>query len=287
MGVVLVTGCRSGFGLLTAVEAARRGHVVYAGLRDLDTAGELKAAAAGLPVHPLQLDVVDAAQREAAVARILDEQGRIDGLVNNAGIALGGFLEQVEEDELRRVFEVNVVGTWALTKAVLPAMRAQRSGAIVMVSSMSGRMAFPCLGTYASSKFAMEGMSEAWRHELAPFGIRVALVEPGAYATDIWGRNRTICRRARDPESPYAAWVDHVDARFDREVKKRVRPADEVAHKICDLLVDPKPALRHPMGSDAKLRTALVRYAPFALVEGILQRVMTPPHLRGQGKKPS
>ncbi len=276
MGVVLVTGCRSGFGLLTAVEAARRGHVVYAGLRDLDTAGDLLEAARGLDVRPLQLDVVVPEQRGAAVERVLAEQGRIDALVNNAGIALGGFLEQVDEDELRRVFEVNVFAIWALTRLCLPTMRAQGAGAVVMVSSMSGRMAFPGLGVYASSKFALEGMSEAWRHELAPFGVRVALVEPGAYKTDIFGRNRTLTRNAHQPDSPYAARERHMDTLFARVVDRTGRDPQDVADKICDLIAARAPALRHPMGSDALLRKLLLRVVPFRAIEAVLGRATNP-----------
>ena len=111
--VVLITGCRSGFGLLAAVGAAKRGHQVYAGLRDLDTAGDLRLATEGLAVTPVQLDVTDADQRRGVLDQILSEHGRIDGLVNNAGIAMGGFLEVLEEDEIRKVMEVNVFGVWA------------------------------------------------------------------------------------------------------------------------------------------------------------------------------
>lgn len=277
--VILVTGARSGFGKLAAITAARRGHTVYAGLRDLQTADEqLVPEARGLPVVPVQLDVASAADREAVVERILAEHGRIDGLVNNAGIALGGFLEQIDEDEIRRVFEVNVFGLWSLTKRVLPAMRAQGSGSIVMVSSMSGRMAFPGLGVYASSKHALEGMSEAWHHELRHFGIQVTLVEPGAYATDIWTRNRAICRNGKDPDSPYKPYADHLDTLFDRVVKRQVRDAQEVADVIADVLEGRRGRrLRIPMGSDAKLRLVLKRFAPEALVNGILHRVSRPP----------
>lgn len=276
--IVLVTGCRSGFGKLAALEAARRGHTVYAGLRDLSTAEEqLLPEAAGLPVIPVQLDVVDAGQREAVVERILSEHGRIDGLVNNAGTALGGFLEQVDEDELRRVFEVNVFAVWALTKLVLPAMRAQRSGHVVQVSSMSGRMAFPCLGVYASSKHALEGMSESWRHELLHFGVHMHLIEPGAYATDIWTRNRNTTRNAHDPESPYAPFVAHVDALFARIVDRQAGDAQDVAVAIADMLEGRRNGLRYPMGRDAKMRLALKRFAPEALLEWVIHRVTTPP----------
>lgn len=274
MGVVLVTGCRSGFGLLTAVEAARRGHVVYAGLRDLDTAGELKAAAAGLPVHPLQLDVVDAAQREAAVARILDEQGRIDGLVNNAGIALGGFQEQLELDEVRRVLEVNVVSVWALTTLALPHLRASR-GAVCNVSSVAGRIALPGLGLYAASKHALEGMTEALRHELRPFGVRVTLVEPGPYATDIMERNRAVCRRMHEPDSPYQPWVRRGEE-LEARVHERLGDPAQVATRIADLVEAPAPRLRHPLGFSATLRLLFRWLLPFSAWEAVVARVTRP-----------
>jgi NAD(P)-dependent dehydrogenase (short-subunit alcohol dehydrogenase family) len=274
VGVVLVTGCRSGFGLRIAIEAARRGHTVYAGLRDLSAAGPLLADTAGLALHPVQLDVTDAAQREAAVARILAEQGRLDGLVNNAGQALTGFLEQVDDDELRALFELNVFAVWALTRAALPAMREQRSGRVVMVGSVSGRVGMPGLGAYAATKFALEGMSEAWRHELAPFGVSVAIVEPGPYATDLWDRNRRACRNAADATSPYAPLVERIE-RFTRE---RVEPAagdpNDVAERVCDLLEGPSPAFRHPMGPTARLRTRFAAMAPFGLVEWAVERTL-------------
>lgn len=263
---------------MTAITAARRGHTVYAGLRDLQTAEEqLVPQSRGLDITPVQLDVTKADEQQAVVERILAEQGRIDGLVNNAGIGLGGFLEDVEEDEIRRVFEVNVFGLWSLTKAVLPSMRAQRSGQIVMVSSMSGRMAFPGLGVYAASKHALEGMSEAWYHELRHWGIHVSLVEPGAYATDIWTRNRHICRNGKSPESPYKAYSEHLDVLFDRVVKRQVRDAQEVADEIGDLLEGKRPKrLRIPMGADAKFRVMLKRFAPERVINGILHRVSKP-----------
>ncbi len=276
--ILLVTGARSGFGKRIAIEAARRGHTVYAGLRDLSTADEqLVPEARGLSVVPVQLDVTSEADRSEVVARIVHEHGRIDGLVNNAGIALGGFLEQVEDDEIRKVFEVNVFGLWALTNAVLPTMRAQRSGSVVMVSSMSGRMALPGLGVYAGSKHALEGLSEAWHHELRHFGIRVTLVEPGAYATDIWGRNRNTSRNAHDPDSPYAALAAHLDQLVARVVDRGARDPQEVADVICDILQGKGGwKLRYPLGHDAKLRLFLKRFAPERAVNAFIHRMSNP-----------
>lgn len=271
---VLVTGCRSGFGLLTAREAARAGWTVYAGLRDLGTAERLERETRGLSVHPLQLDVTRPAEREAAVSRVLEEQGRIDALVNNAGVGLGGFLEMVEEDELRRLMEVNFFAVWALTRACLPAMRAAGQGRIVMVSSESGQQALPGLGSYAASKHALEGMSEAWRHELRPFGIWVTCVEPGAFRTDIFGRNLWVCRNSEDQQSPYAPYVRKALELYDQTVDRIARDPIEVARKIVALLEDPRPPLRNPIGPLAWPRALARRFLPFYATELIMGELM-------------
>ena len=271
--VILVTGCRSGFGKLIAVQAARKGHIVYAGLRDITTSAELETSAAGLELHILQLDVTKAEERNAAISRIIEEQGELNGLVNNAGVALGGFLEQIEEDELRHVFEVNVFGLWALTCAALPHMRQAGSGKIVNLSSASGFMAFPALGAYASSKFALEGMSESWRHELALFGIDVYLVQPSAYATDIWNRNRKVCRNAH-AEGDYRPWVDKVDAAFRQLVENSMQPPEEVAVHVVKLLTEGRKRLRHPMGPGTLKRRILKNLLPFSVVEYAIRRAL-------------
>lgn len=275
--IVLITGCRSGFGKLAALEAARAGHTVYAGFRDLDTAGPLAEAAGDLPVVPVQLDVTSADDRKTVVARILEKHGRIDALVNNAGIALAGFLEQLDEDEIRKIFEVNVFGAWALTREVLPAMRAQREGIVINVSSMAGRFPLPGLGGYASSKWALEGMSEVWRHELRPWGVRVVLIEPGPYKTDILERNRRVGRNVEDPDSPWAPMVQRVLEMEEREVPKRAGDPMDVARRIVALLGHENPRLRHPMGSAALAREVIKRLTPFAVVEAIIGRVVNLP----------
>lgn len=272
--IVLVTGCRSGFGLGVTIKAAKAGAKVYAGFRDLATADNLLAQSRDLDVVPLQLDVTDSAQRQQAVETIERESGRLDGLVNNAGVALGGFLEQIEEDELRRVFDVNVFGAWGMTQACLPLMRRQGSGTVVMVSSMSGRFALPGLGAYAGSKFALEGLSEAWRHELRPFGVRIVIIEPGAYRTDIFGRNRNVCRRARDLDSPYAPYATLIDDTFRRVVDRIARDPDEVCEKIVDLLETPNPGLRHAVGPGAKPRAVMMRFLPFRAIETLFARAL-------------
>ena len=271
--IVLVTGCRSGFGKLIAVEAAKKGHTVYAGLRDVSTSGALEEASKGLPVHPVQLDVTSKADRERVVAMITEKHGRIDALVNNAGVALGGFMEQVEEDELRKVFDVNVFGLWSLTKLVLPEMRAAQAGKIINISSGSGFMAFPGLGAYAASKFALEGLTEAWRHELSLFGIDIYLIQPGAYATDIWGRNRALCRQSHEP-GDYLPWVQRMDAAFRKVVQTSVKEPDEIAHHVVRLLTGPRRKFRHPMGPGTMKRRVLKGCLPFGMAEWVVRRVL-------------
>lgn len=274
--IVLVTGCRSGFGLLIAVTAARAGHTVYAGLRDPLTADELRAASAGLDITPIALDIADPAQRVEAVRRILSERGRIDALINNAGITLGGFLETVDEDEFRRVMEVNLFATWALIQQVLPSMRAQRGGVVINVSSVAGLIAMPGLGVYAASKFALEGMSEAMRHELAPFGVRICLVEPGPYATDILHRNRAVGRRAMDPKSEYFPYVQRAEELFNRVVESGTGDPQVVADTVVQLLNRRTPPLRTSVGTSARVRIFMKRYLPFALIEALIARLTRP-----------
>ncbi len=271
--IVLVTGCRSGFGLQTAKLAAERGWTVYAGLRDLATDANLRAATEGLDVRPLQLDITVNGDRVAAVDRIRAEVGRLDALVNNAGRGLGGFLELVEEDEMRDLFEVNVIGGWAVTKQALPLMRESGGTHIVQVSSTSGLTAIPMLGAYAGTKFAVEGMGEAWRHELALFGIRFALVEPGAYATDIFGRNQRLCRRASDP-GPYEPWAAGAQEIFDDAVKKIARDPREVAEKILEILDDPDPSFRNPIGPSSTVRRIVKRAVPFGIIEAVMRKAL-------------
>ncbi len=276
--VILITGCRSGIGLATALAAARAGHVVYAGLRDISTDAQLRAAAQGLSVIPLQLDITEPKQRCEVVERILSEHGRIDVLINNAGIGIGGFLEELEEDELRNILEVNILGSWAMTKACLPTMRKQKSGLLLMMSSLSGRMAIPGIGAYCTSKFALEGMTETWRHELAPFGIDVVLIQPGAYRTDMIGDKRRICKAASDASSPYRVLSEKMMEWYDRTVVGKAANPNDLATQIVELLEHRAPALRYPMGPNTFLRSIAIRFFPFWIIERFFQRVLNVGH---------
>ena len=180
--VVLITGASSGIGFQAARELARAGHTVYAGARRVERMRPLRA----LGVAPVALDVTDQDACTGVVETIMAEEGRIDVLVNNAGYGSFGAVEDVDLTEARRQIEVNVLGLAALTRAVLPHMRARRSGTIINMSSMGGRLVTFMGGWYHATKYAVEALSDALRMEVADFGIDVVLIEPGGIRTD-WG----------------------------------------------------------------------------------------------------
>ena len=202
--IAVVTGSSSGIGLLTAVELARNGYRVVATMRDLGRSSRLEEAAQQAGVRDRldlrRVDITEIDSLPGLVEAIVRNHGRIDLLVNNAGFSTAGFVEDTDLHELRHQMETNFFGNVAMTKAVLPAMRKQRSGHIVQITSVTGRAAAPMLSSYAASKFALEGWSEALRIEVHSLGIRVVLVEPGSYDTDIWERNLAIGKRALNPE---------------------------------------------------------------------------------------
>jgi NAD(P)-dependent dehydrogenase (short-subunit alcohol dehydrogenase family) len=203
MAIVLITGSSSGFGKLTALEFARHGHVVFASMRDPEKAGPLitEAASAGLALEVLRLDVTDRASVDAAVATVIERTGRLDVVVNNAGIFNVGPVEAHEDDEVAAAFDTNVFGVIRVIRAALPPMRAQRRGTIVVVGSIAGRVPWPPVGVYAATKGALEALCDTLHYELHPFGIRVVLLEPGHFATGL--RARLARGVARD--SPYRA----------------------------------------------------------------------------------
>ncbi len=182
--VALVTGASSGIGHSTTLLLARSGYRVFATVRSEAKEASLRQEAAGLPLEILHLDLADEAGASRVVQEVLRRAGRIDVLVNNAGYAKLGAVEDIPREDLRHQFEVNVFGAMQLCREVIPSMRAQHSGRIVNVSSLAGRVSVPLMGAYCASKFALEAFSDALRAEVKPAGIRVALVEPGPVATN-------------------------------------------------------------------------------------------------------
>ncbi|MCH2171434.1 SDR family oxidoreductase [Myxococcota bacterium] len=251
MGVVVITGTSSGIGQASALAFARAGHRTIATLRDLAKAEPLREAreSEGLDLELQALDVASPASVAEAVGAILAREGRVDVLVNNAGIGGACPLEDVLEEEHRWIFEVNYFGALRMIQAVLPGMREQGSGAIVNVSSGAGRFATPNQVPYSASKFALEGASEALAHELAPFGVRVAIVEPGVVATAIFENSAAFTRY--DKHSPYRDLMRRSGMLYSAGLK---RPGDphHVAEVIVEAALGDAPRLRYLVGQDAE-----------------------------------
>jgi len=272
--IAVVTGASSGIGLLSAVELAKNGFFIVATMRDpgrrqhLDEAAQ--AAGVQEKIEVRQLDITQFAFLPQAVAAIIRDHQRIDVLLNNAGFAMSGFAEDMRLEEIRQQFETNFFGHVAMTQAVLPVMRKQRSGHIIMTSSISGLVGQPVVSSYSASKFALEGWSEVLRIETHSLGIRVVLVEPGAFKTDIWDRNVRIGAFALTPESP-----NHERARrFAQWVQKDVhkRDAREVAHLIARIARDPNPSLRYRIGRDATVQYWLRKLVPWKTYEKMVAK---------------
>jgi NAD(P)-dependent dehydrogenase (short-subunit alcohol dehydrogenase family) len=262
--IAVITGTSSGFGLLTAVELAKAGYQVVASMRDpgrrarLDEATATAGVAANIDVR--RLDVTEFETIRGFVDEVLRNYGRIDVLVNNAGFALAGFAEDIKMEEIRMQFETNFFGQVAMTQAVLPAMRRQKSGHIIMVSSISGLHGTVSISSYSASKHALEGWTESLRLEVNSLGIKVALVEPGSFETDIWTRGAVLGEKLKDGSSPNrergARMRDRVQA-----LPKR-NPI-EVARVIAAIAKDPNPKLRYLVGRDAKIQLAMKRILPW------------------------
>jgi len=275
-GAVLITGTSSGIGLETAVYLAERRFRVYATMRNLGRRGRLEAEAArrGVQLRVLQIDVTDQATIERAVHTVLEECGEIYGLVNNAGIIIRGYFEDVSDEEMRRVFDTNLFGTMAVTRAVLPHMCAARRGRIVIISSGGGRIAAPGASTYCASKFALEGFGESLAQEAALFGLQVALIEPGFIKTELFGRNRHIAERALDPNSPYYRWFQRLEKLTDDELRASPATAADVARVVYRALTAKRPRLRYVVRRRSKVLITLRRHLPGELFEYLWFREM-------------
>ena len=254
MAVVVITGCSSGFGRLAALEFARRGDSVYATMRNTAKADRLHAGAeaAGAPAEVLQLDVNDIRSVGAAIEEVIRREGRIDVLVNNAGIGIEGAVEDFDDDEVLAVFETNLFGVIRMTRAVLPHMRSQGGGTIVTVGSLNGKVASPFSGIYSASKHAVEALSDALYYELQPFGIRVVLIEPGGFETEIEANSRPARRFTEG--SVYLETGRRFAEALERLPGGWLRAdAQIVADVIVDAAKSEQPQRRYLVGQDAEL----------------------------------
>lgn len=249
--VVLVTGCSTGIGRATARRLSGRGFEVVATARKPDRLAGLEPALA------LGLDVTSQESVDAAVAATLERFGRIDGLVNNAGFAVRGVVEEVPDAQARALFDVNVFGVLRMLRAVVPTMRAQRSGRIVLLSSIAGKLTTPTNGVYSASKAAIEALGDALRLELGPHGVGVSIIEPGSVSSAFDATaERLSGGRGVDPRSPYHALYEAVE-RFSDSMRADQAAPDAVAAVIQRALQDGRPKARYVVGVNALGRLVL------------------------------
>ena len=266
---ILVTGASTGLGKEMALYLAERGFKVYATIRDLNGSEGLLAAARARKVEleVMALDVTSKTSVQNAVASIVAKTGGIYGVINNAGVGLRGYFEDLDDDEIRQMFDANVFGVMEVTRAVLPHMRLARRGRILFISSVGGRIGSLAVSTYCSTKFALEGFGESLFMELAPLGISVSLIEPGIIKTERWSVNRGIAARAKDPRSPYYAWFQQSEVEADKLVQASTASPTDVAAVVHQALTAEHPKLRYMVGRKAKIAVALRRWLPGDLFE--------------------
>ncbi|OCJ13080.1 short-chain dehydrogenase/reductase [Rhizobium sp. AC44/96] len=246
--VALVTGASSGIGEATALKLKSLGYTVYAAARRLDRMQHLTKSGIKL----LAMDVTDDASMQAGIDTIIDEASRIDVLVNNAGYGSYGAVEDVALDEARAQFDVNVFGAVRLIQLALPSMRAQRSGTIVNITSMGGKIHTPLGAWYHGTKFALEAISDCLRMELHPFGIDVVVIEPGGIKTE-WASIAADKLRQTSGQGPYAVQANAMaESLVGEESRKRQSPPQVIADTIAKAVTVSKPKTRYAIGFGAK-----------------------------------
>src|SRR5215510_5621226 len=269
----LVTGASSGIGRATALLLDRNDFQVFAGVRRSEQ-GEALRRQAGERLTPILLDVTDPHSIEDAARSIADKLGgrALAGLVNNAGIDIAGALETSSIAEVRSQFEVNVIGLLAVTQAFLPLLR-QGQGRVVNIGSVLGRLAIPLMGAYSASKFALEGLTDAFRIELRPWGIRVSLIEPGPVATPLWSKPHLLAgmnaERVDATAKLYATANAAAHAAFTKFGQTGISP-ERVAAKVFEALTAPNPKPRYLVGRDAKALSLLAALVPDRIRDRIL-----------------
>jgi NAD(P)-dependent dehydrogenase (short-subunit alcohol dehydrogenase family) len=278
--IALVTGASSGIGEATALKLQSLGYTVYGAARRVDRMDQL----AERGVRVVSMDVTDDASMEAGVERIISESGRIDVLVNNAGYGSYGALEDVPLDEARAQFDVNVFGPVRLIQLVLPHMRAQRSGTIINISSMGGKIYTPFGGWYHGTKFALEALSDCLRLETRPFGISVVVVEPGSIQTE-WGGIAADNLRKVSGQTAYARYAEAMATTLSGESGSSSSPSSSsrlsapsvVADVIAKAVTARRPATRYVAGYGARPLIFLRRVLPDRAFDAVIRRAVRVP----------
>ncbi|ACO29515.1 SDR family oxidoreductase [Bacillus cereus] len=272
--IAVITGASSGFGLLTTLELAKKDYFVIATMRNLEKQVNLLSQATQFNllqnIKIQQLDVTD--QNSIHNFQLfLKNINRVDLLINNAGYANGGFVEEIPVEEYRKQFETNLFGAISITQLVLPYMREQKSGKIINISSISGQVGFPGLSPYVSSKYALEGWSESLRLEGKPFGIDVALIEPGSYNTNIWEVGKQLATNQSDTSSPYKEYMGKIQKHINSGSDTFGNPID-VANKIVEIAESKRTNLRYPIGKGVKFMILAKKILPWRLWEYLVLR---------------
>ncbi|HEY9356798.1 MAG TPA: oxidoreductase [Arthrobacter sp.] len=268
--VAFVTGASTGIGFEAARKLSSNGFTVYAGARRVDRMEPLKA----LGVHVLSLDVTDDESMRAAVVRVLEERGRIDVLVNNAGYGSFGALEEVDLAEGRRQFDVNVFGLARMTQLVLPAMRKAGRGRIINISSIGGKFYEPLGAWYHSTKFAVEGMSDALRLELKPHGISVSIIEPASTVSE-WGGIAAEGLLATSGTGPYASQAREMAGALGSTNRPETStPPEVIADAVLHAASAARPRTRYPVGRGARAILTLRRLLPDPLFDPVVMLVL-------------
>jgi NAD(P)-dependent dehydrogenase (short-subunit alcohol dehydrogenase family) len=274
--VVLITGAGSGLGMESALFLAARDFHVYGTALTEAEQQDLRAQATrrGVGLQVQRMDVTRRTDIDRTVENVIREAGRIDAVVHFAGMGLRGFFEDLSMQEIRQLYDVNVFGIMELTQAVLPHMRARRSGRILLVASAAGRMGEMSIAGYSSGKFAVVGLGECLRQEMALFNIHVSVLEPGLIYTPHFGINRNRARRAQDPDSPYYFWFCQHEAIVDKLLATNKFTAEDIAGVVDRILTARKPRLHYMVGFKLKLMMALRNLLPGELYERIHQKII-------------
>jgi NAD(P)-dependent dehydrogenase (short-subunit alcohol dehydrogenase family) len=276
-GAVLISGSSTGIGRASALRLDRAGFAVFAGVRKDGDADSLRAEGSER-LQPVILDVTDETTIATTRERIEEVTGgRLAGLVNNAGIGVGGPIEALSLDDVRDQLEVNVTGQVALTQAMLPMLRAAH-GRVVFMASIGGRVALPYLAPYSASKHAVEALGDSLRREMLPFGVGVSIVEPGAVATAIWDKGSEQLAEFRQRAAPehmklYGETMEKFEQLFIDAGRSGVSP-DEVAKAVEHALTARRPKTRYLVGRDARIRATMRKYLPDRLLDRGIARSM-------------
>ncbi len=279
--IILITGCSSGFGMLTSARLAAAGHTIYATMRNMQKQDTLKLELKrrNTECHILPLDVTNDNSINKVINTIEKQDSRLDVLINNAGYGIGGFFEDLSEDEIRSQFETNFFGVQKVTRSALPLMRATASKSgkdfstkIINISSAQGRSTLPGLGAYGASKFALEGFSESLYFELQPFGVEVVNLEPGTYSTKAIDDNSHEADAGLEGDSPYANYTKRLKELHNNILitKKGVGDPENVAIMIEDIINRKRNKLRYLAGTQAKIRVLMRTILPFSWFSRII-----------------